>query len=217
MSAGMSAVKAAETSEDRAESEKPVRETETNQRVSLVLATHNPGKMKEFRERLAGVPVRLWSAGELGLRAPEETGTTYRENAEIKARGRVGAMFRPAPRVTQQTGDSRRTEPPGGAYPLGPGRRLGFRYRGSGRFSGALCGSAGSRSGRLWAGCREDLGRAREKKPGVGPPSSRRGRYDVRFVSSWRGSFGRGGRGESFSGFFPGMVPRASSGSGSLF
>ncbi len=54
--------------------------------VSLVLATHNPGKMKEFRALLAEAPVQLWSAGELGLRAPEETGTTYRENAEIKAR-----------------------------------------------------------------------------------------------------------------------------------
>ena len=56
------------------------------QGVSLVLATHNPGKMKEFRALLAGAPVQGWSAGELGLRAPEETGTTYRENAEIKAR-----------------------------------------------------------------------------------------------------------------------------------
>ncbi len=54
--------------------------------VSLVLATHNPGKMKEFREHLAEAPIQGWSAGKLGLRAPEETGATYRENAEIKAR-----------------------------------------------------------------------------------------------------------------------------------
>jgi XTP/dITP diphosphohydrolase len=51
----------------------------------LVLATHNAGKLKEFQELLAGFGLDIVSAGELGLPEPEETGTTFIENARIKA------------------------------------------------------------------------------------------------------------------------------------
>ncbi|HVW91749.1 MAG TPA: non-canonical purine NTP pyrophosphatase [Devosia sp.] len=51
----------------------------------LVIATHNAGKLKEFRELLAPFDLDLVSAGELGLDEPEETGTTFIENARIKA------------------------------------------------------------------------------------------------------------------------------------
>src|SRR5882757_5707212 len=51
----------------------------------LVIATHNPGKLAEMRDLLAIYGVDAISAGELGLAEPEETGTTFRANARIKA------------------------------------------------------------------------------------------------------------------------------------
>ena len=51
----------------------------------LVIATHNPGKLAEMRELLSIYGVAAVSAGELGLPEPEETGTTFRANARIKA------------------------------------------------------------------------------------------------------------------------------------
>jgi XTP/dITP diphosphohydrolase len=51
----------------------------------LVVATHNRGKAGEIRAMLAPFGVEIVSAGELGLPAPEETGTTFEENATIKA------------------------------------------------------------------------------------------------------------------------------------
>jgi XTP/dITP diphosphohydrolase len=51
----------------------------------LVIATHNPGKLAEMRELLAPYGIAAVSAGELGLGEPEETGTTFAANAEIKA------------------------------------------------------------------------------------------------------------------------------------
>lgn len=51
----------------------------------LVIATHNPGKLREFRELLTPYGVETVSAGELNLPEPEETGTTFEANALIKA------------------------------------------------------------------------------------------------------------------------------------
>jgi XTP/dITP diphosphohydrolase len=51
----------------------------------LVIASHNPGKLREMREMLADYGVTAVSAAELGLTEPEETGTSFRENAAIKA------------------------------------------------------------------------------------------------------------------------------------
>ncbi|MGH6726690.1 MAG: RdgB/HAM1 family non-canonical purine NTP pyrophosphatase [Pseudolabrys sp.] len=52
---------------------------------SLVIATHNPGKLAELRELLAPYAIGAQSAGELGLPEPEETGKTFADNARIKA------------------------------------------------------------------------------------------------------------------------------------
>ena len=52
----------------------------------LVLASHNPGKLGELRALLADLPLRLRGAGEFGLDEPEETASTFVENALIKAR-----------------------------------------------------------------------------------------------------------------------------------
>jgi XTP/dITP diphosphohydrolase len=51
----------------------------------LVIATHNPGKLRELRELLAPYRIDAISAGDMSLNEPEETGTTFRDNARIKA------------------------------------------------------------------------------------------------------------------------------------
>jgi XTP/dITP diphosphohydrolase len=51
----------------------------------LVVATHNNGKLREFYFLLGGLPIKLVSAGDLGLPVPVEDGTTFVENARIKA------------------------------------------------------------------------------------------------------------------------------------
>jgi XTP/dITP diphosphohydrolase len=51
----------------------------------LILATHNAGKLTEFRGLVAPFGIEVVSAGELGLPEPEETGTTFEANAATKA------------------------------------------------------------------------------------------------------------------------------------
>jgi len=54
--------------------------------MPLVLATFNPGKVREYQALLRDVPVRLTGLLDLGVRdLPPETGDTFRENARIKA------------------------------------------------------------------------------------------------------------------------------------
>jgi XTP/dITP diphosphohydrolase len=62
----------------------------------LVIATHNPGKLNEMCELLAPYGIAVVSAGELGLREPPETGTSFRENALIKAWAAAKASGLPA-------------------------------------------------------------------------------------------------------------------------
>jgi XTP/dITP diphosphohydrolase len=53
---------------------------------ALVLASANPGKLREFRSLLAGLPFDVSSLGELNLPSPEETGASFAANATLKAR-----------------------------------------------------------------------------------------------------------------------------------
>jgi len=62
----------------------------------LVIATHNAGKLKEIGALLAPYGIDCVSAGELGLHEPEETGTTFVENALLKARAAADAAGLPA-------------------------------------------------------------------------------------------------------------------------
>jgi XTP/dITP diphosphohydrolase len=62
----------------------------------VVLATHNPGKLKEMRELLAAYGVEVVSAGELNLPEPEENGTTFEANARIKAEAAARGAKLPA-------------------------------------------------------------------------------------------------------------------------
>jgi len=63
---------------------------------TLVIATHNKGKLKEFREALSPFGLEVVSASELNLFEPEETGTTFRDNALLKARAASQASGLPA-------------------------------------------------------------------------------------------------------------------------
>lgn len=61
----------------------------------IVFATGNEGKMREVREILADLGVPVVSMKQAGLAAQaEETGTTFEENAQIKARDIAGAARR---------------------------------------------------------------------------------------------------------------------------
>ena len=51
----------------------------------LVIASHNKGKLREIADLLAPFQVETVSAGALGLPEPEETGTSFIANAELKA------------------------------------------------------------------------------------------------------------------------------------
>jgi len=62
----------------------------------LVIATHNPGKLAEMRNLLAAYGVEAVSAGELGLAEPDETGTSFGDNARIKAQAAAQAAHLPA-------------------------------------------------------------------------------------------------------------------------
>jgi XTP/dITP diphosphohydrolase len=68
---------------DRAERQPP-----TPRRFSggrLVIASHNPGKVREIRDLLTPFAVDVEAAADLGLDEPAETGTTFAANAELKA------------------------------------------------------------------------------------------------------------------------------------
>jgi XTP/dITP diphosphohydrolase len=62
----------------------------------LVIATHNAGKLKEISALLAPYGIECISAGALGLPEPAETGTTFVENALIKARAAAEASQLPS-------------------------------------------------------------------------------------------------------------------------
>jgi XTP/dITP diphosphohydrolase len=59
--------------------------------AELVVASHNPGKVREIFELLAPLSFVVKGAAELGLSEPEETGTTFAENAVLKARAAAEA------------------------------------------------------------------------------------------------------------------------------
>jgi XTP/dITP diphosphohydrolase len=52
----------------------------------LVIATHNPGKLREMRDLMEPLGITCVGAAELGLPEPEEIGNTFVDNADLKAR-----------------------------------------------------------------------------------------------------------------------------------
>lgn len=62
----------------------------------LVIASHNPGKIREIAELLTPYGIETVSAASLELPEPEETGTTFVANAELKARASADLSGLPA-------------------------------------------------------------------------------------------------------------------------
>lgn len=62
----------------------------------LVLATHNPGKVREISALLAPLGVGVIAAGDLGLPEPEETEDSFAGNALLKARAAASSSGLPA-------------------------------------------------------------------------------------------------------------------------
>ena len=62
----------------------------------IIIASHNQGKVREIGDLLRPLGLEVVSAGELGLDEPEETGTSYIANAELKAHAAAQAANLPA-------------------------------------------------------------------------------------------------------------------------
>ncbi|HYM33550.1 MAG TPA: RdgB/HAM1 family non-canonical purine NTP pyrophosphatase [Candidatus Cybelea sp.] len=62
----------------------------------LVVASHNPGKVREIHDLLAPFGVEAISSAVLNLPEPDETGATFRANAELKAIAAARAARLPA-------------------------------------------------------------------------------------------------------------------------
>ncbi|GAA4005417.1 RdgB/HAM1 family non-canonical purine NTP pyrophosphatase [Sphingomonas humi] len=62
----------------------------------LVIATHNSGKLREIRALVARFGIECVGAAELDLPEPEETGTSFVANAELKARAAADLTGLPA-------------------------------------------------------------------------------------------------------------------------
>ena len=62
----------------------------------LVIATHNKGKLSEIRALFSGFNFHVLSACSLGLTEPEETESSFRGNALLKARVAAAAAKLPA-------------------------------------------------------------------------------------------------------------------------
>jgi XTP/dITP diphosphohydrolase len=63
---------------------------------TLVIASHNQGKVREIRELLAPYELAIVGAADLKLPEPEETGSSFAENARLKAEAASRASKLPA-------------------------------------------------------------------------------------------------------------------------
>lgn len=62
----------------------------------ILIATHNPGKLREFEGLLGKLGYRVVGAAELGLAEPEESADSFAGNAALKARAAAEASGLPA-------------------------------------------------------------------------------------------------------------------------
>lgn len=62
----------------------------------LVVASHNAGKVREINDLVVHFGIETTSASEIDLPEPEETGTTFEENARLKALAAATASGLPA-------------------------------------------------------------------------------------------------------------------------
>ncbi|MEO6432423.1 MAG: RdgB/HAM1 family non-canonical purine NTP pyrophosphatase [Sphingomicrobium sp.] len=62
----------------------------------LVIATHNPGKLREIAALIEPLGIECFSAADLDLPEPEETGVSFADNADLKARAAADLSGLPA-------------------------------------------------------------------------------------------------------------------------
>jgi XTP/dITP diphosphohydrolase len=68
----------------------------------LVIATHNAGKLREIRALLQPFGIECLTAADLDLPEPDETGVTFADNADLKAR--AAADFSGLPALSDDSG-----------------------------------------------------------------------------------------------------------------
>jgi len=68
----------------------------------LVIATHNPGKLREIAALVAPLGISCVGAEELGLPEPDEIGNSFADNADLKAR--EAADFSGLPALADDSG-----------------------------------------------------------------------------------------------------------------
>ena len=162
----------------------------------VVLASGNPGKLRELAALLAPLSVSLIPQAELGITAVPETGATFLANALLKARHAAASARLPA-----LADDS-------GLEVVALGGRPGVK---SARYAGEGASDA------------ENLERLLEELRGV-PPAQRRARYQCVIVllrasedpqpliarGSWEGQIATAPRGSGGFGYDPVFVPEGS-------
>lgn len=67
-----------------------------SQGMTLVVASHNKGKVREIEDLIRPFGVNAISAAALGLAEPDETGTMFASNARIKSRAAAATAGHPA-------------------------------------------------------------------------------------------------------------------------
>jgi XTP/dITP diphosphohydrolase len=136
-----------------------------------VLASHNAGKVRELNALFAELPVVLRAAGDLDLREPEETATTFEGNAELKAL--AAARVTGQPSVADDSGVA--------VHALGgePGIHTG-RWAGEGRDFGLA------------------RRRVEDRLAEIGPGASRRATYVCVLCVAWPDGRTCSFRGETF-------------------
>jgi XTP/dITP diphosphohydrolase len=126
---------------------------------TLVIATHNAGKLKEIAALLGPYGVNCISAGSLGLPEPDETGKTFVENALIKARAAAEASQLPA--LADDSGLSvAALDGAPGVYTADWAERQWFEgppgrdwYMAMGKVEGLLCEKGGDVDRTCWFSC----------------------------------------------------------------
>jgi XTP/dITP diphosphohydrolase len=125
----------------------------------LVIATHNAGKLKEISALLDPYGLQCVSAGDLGLPEPQETGTTFAENALIKARAAANAANLPALADDSGLGVAALGGRPG-VYTADWAERQWFEgepgrdwYMAMGKVEGMLCGLGPATDRACWFTC----------------------------------------------------------------
>ena len=156
--------------------------------AKLVIASHNPGKVREIEDLLRPLGIAVVGAAALGLIEPEETGHTFAENAALKARTAAEAARLPALADESGLAVAALDGAPGiySARWAGPGKDFSFAMK---KVEAALQGKADRRAkfvaalALAWPDGRCDVFEGEVEGALVWPPRGARGfGYDPMFV-----------------------------------